>query len=103
MPRKLEPSSPVRVAEADPAAGILRFEAQKPWEFTVHSALATAPFFPDSGGPWDRKRNPPDPPRDLILVNEGEKPEYISGVATLPVRNAETGEKRTLYIRVGGD
>ncbi len=103
VPVPLNDNMPISVALADAEAGTLRFEAKAPWRFVLDDSGTPAHFFPKEGGPWDLQI--PDSPEaegqaELDFHCADERPERISGAATLPMQNRTTGEKRVFYVRL---
>lgn len=103
VPISLDDTLPITVLLADAETGALRFEARAPWRFALDERDAPARFFPEEGGPWELSR--PSPAEEggettLEFRCMGERPEDLLGVATLPMRNPVTGEKRAFYIRL---
>ena len=101
LPVPLDDTMPISVALANAEAGTLRFEAKAPWRFTLDELGAPPHFFPEEGGPWDLSLPDSAEGGGQTALDFGcadERPERISGVATLPMQNRTTGEKRAFYI-----
>ncbi len=90
---------PLKVETRAGAAASIHVHLGDPWVIDT-AAIAEAVFFPISGGAW---RATPDPVDGHTLKFEPLKSidGAPSGALRLPVVNAG-GERRTVYVRVGG-
>ena len=103
VPVPLNGTIPIVVALADAEAGVLRFEAKPPWRFATDEVDAPAHFFPEEGDPWDVRLLDFAEAQGQTALDfrcAGERPERLSGVATLPMQNRTTGEERAFYISI---
>ena len=106
LPAPLSEVSSVSLDEKEVTVGRLRFMAREPWRFAAASEGIVPRFFPDEGPAWNVVE-PEGGGEDTRLSFTFERlrngkatVQAVNGVATLPLRHAESGAKNVVYLRV---
>lgn len=105
VPTLLDKYVPISIATGI-ESGDLHLESRTPWRFVLDEKDSPARFFPDGGDPWELS-HPRSVKSDREISVEfqpvGKTLGRLAGVATLPMRNLFTKEKKTFYVRIGSN